>query len=389
MLYVCVFTVMLFEIKALFEMEGLNLVSVRERYEMKTIYLVCDITLHKGTSFFDYLYQLETTEYHFVLVTPDITRDARNALENKGYKYERVSNVVQLMLLLRESPANMIHFHFYGIGHLYLLCSRLLCSNIILTAHQSLPKEKQPLNVKSRSIIQSALVRVKRRVLILFLRRTVAVSSFINRWLINDIPSRSVVKIENGINLQRFSYVDLPPVSTTLNCFFVGHLSEEKGVCKLLYLFSDSEISKVANISIIGDGPMQEEVKQAAKKFSSITYLGPSEYVEQDLTDAHILLVPSQWQEAFGYVAVESMAMGRPVLAQPTGGLGELFSHSNHSWYVDFNDKGAVENVLKALLSQPELIRITGIKAHRWVHEHYSLTRQINQTHALYSELLN
>jgi len=118
---------------------------------MKTIYLVCDIALHKGTSFFDYLYQLETTKYRFVLVTPDITIDARNALEEKGYKYESVSNIVQLILLLRKSPANMIHFHFYGVGHSYLLCSRLFCSNIILTAHQSLPQEKQPLNATSRT----------------------------------------------------------------------------------------------------------------------------------------------------------------------------------------------------------------------------------------------
>lgn len=356
---------------------------------MKTIYLVCDIALHKGTSFFDYLYQLETTEYRFVLVTPDITIDARNALEEKGYKYESVSNVVQLILLLRKSPANMIHFHFYGVGHSYLLCSRLFCSNIILTAHQSLPQEKQPLKATSRARIRAILLKVKRRILYLFLRRTVAVSSFINRWLINDIPSSSVVKIDNGINLQRFSYAEQPPVSSTLNCFFVGSLSEDKGVINLLSLFSSSEISRIANLNIIGDGPMKEEVQQAANKFSSITYLGSSEYIERDLTSAHILLVPSQWQEAFGYVAVESMAMGRPVLAQPTGGLAELFLHGDHGWYVDFNDKNTVVNLLETLLSQPELIKITGVKAREWVNEHYSLTRQISQTHALYSELLN
>jgi glycosyltransferase involved in cell wall biosynthesis len=42
-----------------------------------------------------------------------------------------------------------------------------------------------------------------------------------------------------------------------------------------------------------------------------------------------VLVVPSTWQEAFGNVAVEAMALGRPVIASRTGGLVEIVNDQN------------------------------------------------------------
>ena len=40
--------------------------------------------------------------------------------------------------------------------------------------------------------------------------------------------------------------------------------------------------------------------------------------------DAAVVCVPSAWQEPFGYAAAEAMAMGRAVVATPSGALREL-----------------------------------------------------------------
>jgi glycosyltransferase involved in cell wall biosynthesis len=41
-----------------------------------------------------------------------------------------------------------------------------------------------------------------------------------------------------------------------------------------------------------------------------------------------VLLVPSQWQEAFGRVALEAQVNGIPVVARNVGGLGEVLEPS-------------------------------------------------------------
>ena len=42
--------------------------------------------------------------------------------------------------------------------------------------------------------------------------------------------------------------------------------------------------------------------------------------------DAAVVCVPSAWQEPFGYAAAEAMAMGRAVVATPSGALPELLA---------------------------------------------------------------
>ena len=39
------------------------------------------------------------------------------------------------------------------------------------------------------------------------------------------------------------------------------------------------------------------------------------------MADARAVLFPARWQEPFGIVGVEALAMGTPVIANPTGGM--------------------------------------------------------------------
>ncbi|SFD09964.1 glycosyltransferase family 4 protein [Bacillus sp. UNCCL81] len=106
---------------------------------------------------------------------------------------------------------------------------------------------------------------------------------------------------------------------------YMGRLSEEKGVNILLETFKDHQDKK---LFIIGEGPMKDEVEGfiAKNNCSNIEYLGFKNGIEKEnlVKNALCLVIPSDWDEPFGRIVIESYGLGTPVIASDRGGLGEL-----------------------------------------------------------------
>jgi len=65
------------------------------------------------------------------------------------------------------------------------------------------------------------------------------------------------------------------------------------------------------------------EVLRALSSAPNVEILEPCDDIEEILARTRVLLAPSLWPEAFGYVVVEAMLRGIPVLASDIGGLPE------------------------------------------------------------------
>lgn len=346
---------------------------------MKKIVLICDIDVKKGSSYFDFLMQLESPRFQLVLLARSITDDAYNDLYSKGYRYDSFTSMWQLIALLHYHHPHLVHLHFYGIGHPYTFIARCFCSHVVLTMHNSPPQGYQITPWR----------RIKQKLLGLPLARLCAISPFIQQWLSQFMAQEKIALINNGINLSRFKYEKIPPMTAKLRCFYVGSLSAEKGLHYLLALFLDPRLSRIAQLDIFGDGELKEQVKLAANQTQSINFHGRSTQIEQDLKQAHIVLMPSCWQEAFGYVAIEAMAVGRPVVAEPIGGLADLFVDQQQGWYVHFEQSDQVQNLLRLLHSQSDTLEAISVAARKRVEQEYDIQRQITQTHKMYTSLLD
>ena len=105
---------------------------------------------------------------------------------------------------------------------------------------------------------------------------------------------------------------------------FVGRLSPEKGVRTLLEAWRSLQVPIA--LKIVGDGPLQHEVRRAANGSGTVEWLGqrPHEEVLGIIGRAACLIMPSVWYETFGRTMIEAYCRGTPVIASRLGAMAEL-----------------------------------------------------------------
>jgi len=108
----------------------------------------------------------------------------------------------------------------------------------------------------------------------------------------------------------------------------------------------------------------------------NISILSPTNNVWRIYAKTKILLIPSQWEEAFGRVAIEAMANGIPTLGSNVGGLNEAIG-SGGIIIKKFDSPKEWINIIKKLENK-SFYKKTSIKAKDWVKNNYSLKKIIN-----------
>lgn len=166
------------------------------------------------------------------------------------------------------------------------------------------------------------------------------------------VPSKKAGIFHYWIDLETFSPKGKIKVRKRLKwdkftVLFVGRLIETKGVKLLLEVLL--KLNKKVQLVIIGTGPLTNEIKRAEKNFLNLKYLGRVE--NNDLPNfysaADLVVVPSLVDEGFGFVVMESVACGTPVLASKKGGLLDAVSPKTGKLVEPTiqNFKEAIENL--------------------------------------------
>lgn len=78
-------------------------------------------------------------------------------------------------------------------------------------------------------------------------------------------------------------------------------------------------------------------------------------------SDANV--VPSRLPEPFGRVAIEAMAIGRPVIAAGHGGLLEIVEDRQSGWLFPPNDAAALANIIRSIQADPPAVTTRGAAA--------------------------
>lgn len=151
----------------------------------------------------------------------------------------------------------------------------------------------------------------------------IAISDAMGRWLTSTggFPPDRVRVRHNGV---AGPPTPVPPAVDQQRFLFLGRLSAYKGVDLMLDAWRRADVD--AELRIVGDGDLADDVAAAAAADPRITWVGNVEpdQIGEQIAAARAVLVPSVWDEPFGRTAAEALAHGRPVITTGTGGLAEI-----------------------------------------------------------------
>jgi len=214
----------------------------------------------------------------------------------------------------------------------------------------------------------------------------------ITNWVAQRQPLPRQMVIYNPFSLARFKEAASSPLAPRYDFLFVGRLVTEKGVRTLLRalaVLNGMPGRQPASLLIVGDGPHRGplETEVAALNLGSQVHFAGKK-VGQELIDTiplgKIAVVPSEWEEPMGGVALELMAAGRPIIVSERGGLAECVARGG--WTFPNGDHEALAKLMGALLDDLELRQSRAAEARRVV-EHFDETGLVGQYLKMYAEI--
>jgi glycosyltransferase involved in cell wall biosynthesis len=197
-------------------------------------------------------------------------------------------------------------------------------------------------------------------------------------------PSLNIVGVvHHGLPMAQFR----PTVSHPDSFFaWLGHFVPEKGPHLAI------EAAKKAGVPLILAGTIDQHVPESVSYFEQeikphlddrqITYIGPVDMAQKVdlLSRARGLLNPIQWEEPFGMVMIEAMAVGCPVISFNRGAASEIIVHQKSGFLVE-----GVDAMVQYIGRIDELDRVA-VRAH--VERHFTVRAMAEKYTRVYQKVI-
>lgn len=166
---------------------------------------------------------------------------------------------------------------------------------------------------------------------------------------------------------------------------YAGRLSAEKGVATLLQAWT--ELHPRLPLKIVGEGPLEPQVRLAIEASPNIQWLGrqPIQQVYELMGNAKVVLFPTIGYETFGRVIIEAFAKGTPVIATNLGSGAELVTpYKTGLLFQPQNPEDLVDKI-NWVLSHPVQTKDMRKTARAEYEKHYTAEQNYRRLHEIYS----
>jgi len=201
--------------------------------------------------------------------------------------------------------------------------------------------------------------------------------------------------IPNGIDRSWFTPAARPPAEFCdgrLNILFVGRMEKRKGLGFLLRAFPlvKRELPR-SRLIIVGDGRLRERYERFVRKAGLEDVVFTGDVSDEDLPGyyqaAHVCGFPATGNESQGYVVLEALASGKPIVASNIEGYASVVTHGVEGLLTLPKDAENLALSLVHLLADERLRQEMGARA-RVSAEQYSWDRVARRVLSYYQRLL-
>jgi glycosyltransferase involved in cell wall biosynthesis len=181
----------------------------------------------------------------------------------------------------------------------------------------------------------------------------------------------------------------IPQFSGKNYILYFGRVETLKGIYTLL---NAMKMLPDIVLKIVGNGSEYENSMQyaAENKISNAQFLGPKwgDELTPFLRDAEFVIVPSEWYEPSPYVALQSFAFGKPIIASNMGGLKDIVRHKENGLLFEAGDEKGLSHAISELFSNKTIISEMGMAAVRTIGSKYNPLRYYEDTMKVFRELI-
>jgi glycosyltransferase involved in cell wall biosynthesis len=251
-------------------------------------------------------------------------------------------------------------------------------------AHRLIITDRSSGVASERSALGHLLARARGLLTASYVDRVIAVSRFVHRRAVEDmyLPARKVQTIYNGVDTTKYT----PAAAVTNPVFtvaFAGQLIPEKGIRTLLEAARGLAAEGACfRVLIAGAGPQEGQLRRfcAENELTQVEFLGHVDWVPRLFSSVDVVVVPSLWEEAFGWVVAEAMACGACVLASDAGGIPEIVGPRSEAGRIfRRGDAADLRRQLGALMRDPAQREKMRAAARARVVDQFSLGRMVDE----------
>jgi spore coat protein SA len=252
-------------------------------------------------------------------------------------------------------------------------------------------------------------------------RRVLCISDHIRREVLRQVayPSERVVTVYDGLDDAAFiestavrskarAQWNIPQDAHVL--LFAGRIAPEKGLHVLLnalhVLRERGQLPEKIQLVVAGTSglgyaqnanldtirtdltPYERNIATLTRGLP-VTFVGNVRVIEMPLFYAlgDVFVCPSTWQEPFGRINIEAMAVGLPVIASAVGGIPESVADSSTGLLVPPENAQALAKALHTLIADPTRRKAMG-EAGKQRAQQFRWQYIVQQVDALYTQIL-
>lgn len=293
-----------------------------------------------------------------------------------------------------ELQAQIVHTHSFTAGLIGALAMPLVPTGRMVATIHNYPPDADGMQAHRRQHRWAIGLTCRRAI------RVVTVSEALRRDLVAVRPevADKVVTIPNGVDTRAAparrpddtrSDLGLPAEAPVVG--MLARLAPQKGIVEFIRAArAVADTSPDVHFVLAGEGPLKEDALALRREIAledRLHILGEIEWPRELIAALDVLVVASV-SEGSSVVAMEAMALGKPVVATAVGGVPEVVSDGETGILVEPGDSGALARGIEELLASPERARDLGERGRRRAAAHFDVQHMLERTKMVYADLL-